>query len=72
MGTHWNMGNTLNTLQTPLNTRKPFFTIRVTKHLQRLPREVMDSPSLETLKNCLDMVLGTWLCVPLLEGRLTR
>ena len=29
-----------------LDIRKKFFTIRVAKHRNRLPREVMDAPSL--------------------------
>ncbi|KFV99513.1 hypothetical protein N327_09483, partial [Fulmarus glacialis] len=41
-----------------LNIRKRFFTVRVTEHRRRLPREVVDSPSLEILKSRLDMVLG--------------
>ncbi|GAB0176858.1 hypothetical protein GRJ2_000151000 [Grus japonensis] len=40
-----------------LNMRKNFFTVRVTEHWNRLPREVMESPSLEILKICLDMIL---------------
>jgi len=30
-----------------LNTRKNFLTLRVTEHGNRLPREVVESPSLE-------------------------
>ncbi|KAK1192717.1 RTTN protein, partial [Pygoscelis papua] len=39
----------------PLNIRKHFFTVKVSKHWHRLPREVMVSPSLEILKSCLDI-----------------
>lgn len=40
------------------NIRKHFFTVRMTEHWYTLPREVMDSPTLEVLKICLDTVLG--------------
>jgi len=40
-----------------LNMRKNFFTLRVMEHWNRLPREVMDSPSLEIFKTRLDKVL---------------
>jgi len=39
------------------NMRKNFFLLRVMEHGNRLPREVVDSPSLEIFKTHLDKVL---------------
>jgi len=53
-------GHKLRHGKVPLNIRKYFFTTRVTEPWNRLPREIVESLTLEILKSCLDMVLGNW------------
>ena len=42
-----------------LDIRRNFFTQRVLTHWNRLPREVVDAPSLEAFKARLDVSLGS-------------
>ena len=42
-----------------LDMRRKFFTQRVVKHWNRLPKEAVDAPSLEAFKARLDVALGS-------------
>ncbi|KFQ99546.1 hypothetical protein Y956_14088, partial [Nipponia nippon] len=41
-----------------VDLRKKFFTLRVVRHWNRLPREAVDAPSLELFKARLDGALS--------------
>jgi len=56
-----------------LDIRKKFFTMRVVKHRNRLPRQVVDAPSLELFKARLDGALSNpvwWKMSLLMAGAL--
>ena len=49
-------GHKVNRRRFYLIIRNPFFTVRVGKHWDRMPREAVESPSLEAFRSCLDIV----------------
>ena len=53
-----------------LDPSKKFFTARMVKHWHRLPREIVETPSLETFKAMLDVALRNliWLKTSLLTA----
>jgi len=58
-----------------LDIRRNFFTQRVVKHWNRLPKEAVDAPSLEAFKARLDVALGSlvwWLATQVFDQSLTK
>ena len=56
-----------------LDIRRKFFTQRVVTHWNRLPKEAVDAPSLESFKARLDVALGSlvwWLATLHIAGGL--
>ena len=52
----------LNIVQHPTIFRRKFFTQRVVTPWNRLPKEVVDAPSLESFEARLDVALGSLVC----------
>jgi len=50
-------GHKLRHRKLQLNMRKNFFSLKMMEHWNRLPREIVESPSLEIFKTRLDDVL---------------
>ena len=59
-------GHKLKQRKIQLKMRKNFFPLRVTEPWPRLPREAVESPSLEIFKTPMDVVLCSLLWVTLL------
>ena len=69
----WTSGNSLKLRQGRfrLDIRGKFFTQRVVRHWNRLPKEAVDAPSLEAFKARLDVALGSlvwWLATLCIAG----
>jgi len=62
-------GHKLKHRRSHLNIRKLIFTVRVTEHRHRFPREIVVSPSLEMIKSHLHTIMDNLLLVVLLGQR---
>ncbi|KAK4825064.1 hypothetical protein QYF61_023068 [Mycteria americana] len=58
--------------EVPSKHQETLLSVRVTEHWHRLPREVVESPTLGILRSCLDTALGNQLWVALLEQMSSR
>lgn len=48
----------IETQNAPSDHQNTVFTLKMTEHWYRLPRKVVESPSLELFKGCMNMVLA--------------